>query len=109
MLLTCYIRVQPYIAEAMEVALSRLIGFRHNQFGKTTWVAHCIYEDKKGQIQYKWYVLYLIASSIIDVRYCGSVKIHSKLKTWSSISDNDLQLEEYCSAVSTWAAQGFDG
>lgn len=109
MLLTCYIRVQPYIAEATAVALLRLIGFQHNQFGKAAWVAHCMYEDEKGQVQYKWYVPCPIASSIIDVRYCGSVKIHSKLKTWSSIPDNDLQLEEYHSAVSTWAAQGFDG
>ncbi|KAK0220525.1 hypothetical protein IW262DRAFT_1461775 [Armillaria fumosa] len=83
-------RVQPYIAKAMEVALSRLIGFQHNQFGKAAWVAHCMYEDEMGQVQYK------------------CIKIHSKLKSWGSILDNNLQLEDYLTAACTWAARGFD-
>ncbi|KAK0217808.1 hypothetical protein IW262DRAFT_1463072 [Armillaria fumosa] len=83
-------RVQPYIAEAMEVALSRLIGFRHNQFGKAAWVAHCMYEDEMGQVQYK------------------CIEVHSKSKSWGSIPDNSLQLEDYRTAACTWAAQGFD-
>ncbi|KAK0440372.1 hypothetical protein EV421DRAFT_1905513 [Armillaria borealis] len=81
-------KLQPYLPEATEAALSRLIGFRHNQFGKVAWVAHCVYEDEQGVVQHKACVIFRL--------------------TWSAIPDNALQNEEYRTNVCTWAARGFD-
>ncbi|KAK0429523.1 hypothetical protein EV421DRAFT_1914608 [Armillaria borealis] len=41
-------------------------------------------------------------------RFVSRFKVHSALKTWKAIPDNDLQSEEQHLAFLTWAARGFD-